>query len=127
MTNGENQNPNEKQDKDEVDIYLNSIGDFLRLPRGDGESVTYQFFNDKSKRELASSLFTDTATGEKKQVTKVKYIALHPQYPEQGEKPLEVPKTLAQQIEANIAKNHCLLEITRHGTGPNTRYTVTAA
>lgn len=54
-------------------------------------------------------------------------MVLDPNYPDEGEKPLEAPKTLAQQIEANIVKGHCLQEITRHGTGPNTRYTVVAA
>jgi hypothetical protein len=125
----QNRNPdkNENTPKDEVDAFLNSIGDFLRLPQKDGESVTYQFFRDKSKRELVERTFRDPVTDEIKPQIKVKYSALHPHYPEQGEKPLEVPKTLAQQIEANIAKGHCLQEITRHGTGPNTRYTVTAA
>lgn len=56
----------------------------------------------------------------------MKYLATHPYYPEQGEKPLEVPKTLAQQIEANIEVGNLLQKIIRHGTGPNTRYTVIA-
>jgi len=30
-------------------------------------------------------------------------------------------------IEANVEKDHCLLEITRHGLGTSTRYTVIAA
>jgi hypothetical protein len=51
----ENQNPNanEKENTpiDEVDKFLNSTEPFLRLPKRDGESVTYQFLNDKSKRE----------------------------------------------------------------------------
>jgi DNA polymerase II large subunit len=132
-TGKQNQNQNQISDenentpKDEVDGFLNSIGDFLRLPQRDGESVIYQFFNDKSKRQLVERTFRDPVTHEIKPQIKVKYSAIHPHYPEQGEKPLEVPKTLAQQIEANVAKGHCKLEITRHGTGPNTRYTVTAA
>jgi hypothetical protein len=39
----------------------------------------------------------------------------------------DCPKTLAQAIEANLAKNHTALEITRHGIGVNTRYSVVAA
>jgi muconolactone delta-isomerase len=122
----QNSNKNDKTQADEVDMFLNSTGDYLRLPKRDGESATYQFFNDKSKRELVQTTFRDPVTDEIKPQIKVKYSAIHPYYPEQGEKPLEVPKTLALQIEANIAKGHCLQEITRRGTGPNTRYTVTA-
>lgn len=131
MSNGKekpeiNANNNENKQIDEVDMFLNSTGDYLRLPKKDGESATYQFFNDRSKRELVRTTFRDLMTDEIKPQIKVKYSAIHPYYPEQGEKPLEVPKTLAPQIEANIAKGHCLQEITRHGTGPNTRYIVTA-
>lgn len=121
-----NANNNENKQTDEVDMFLNSTGDYLRLPKSDGESATYQFFNDKSKRELVKTTFRDPMTDEIKPQIKVKYRAIHPNYPEQGEKPLEVTKTLALQIEANIAKGRCLQEITRHGTGPNTIYTVTA-
>jgi muconolactone delta-isomerase len=121
-----NANNNENKQTDEVDMFLNSTGDYLRLPKRDGESATYQFFRDKSKRELVKTTFRDPMTDEIKPQIKVKYSALHPYFSEQGEKPLEVPKTLALQIEANIAKGRCLQEITRHGTGPNTRYTVTA-
>jgi hypothetical protein len=46
---------------------------------------------------------------------------------DQSEKKLEVPRTLAYQIEKNIDRNHLVLEITRHGQGLNTRYTVVAA
>lgn len=125
----QNSNINKKENTpiDEVDRFLSSTGDYLRLPQRDGESVTYQFFRNKSKRELVKTTFRDPVTDEIKPQIKVKYSALHPHYPEQGEKPLEVPKTLAQQIEANINKNHCLQEITRHGIGPNTRYTAIAA
>jgi hypothetical protein len=120
-------NQSEKQNKDEVDRFVNSTGDFARLPQRDGESSVFQFFKDKSKRELAIRTFEDPITHEKIETTKVKYKVLIPDAAEQGEKSLETPKMLAQQIEANINKNHCLLEITRHGTGPNTRYTVIAA
>lgn len=59
----ENENENENPDSngkespkiDEVDKFLNSIGDYLRLPQRDGESVTYQFSKDKSKRELVQT------------------------------------------------------------------------
>jgi hypothetical protein len=93
----------------------------------DGETVVFQFFKDKSKRELTTRTFEDPVTHEKTETIKVKYKVLVPGAADQGEKSLETPKMLAQQIEANINKNHCLLEITRHGTGPNTRYTVIAA
>jgi hypothetical protein len=47
-------NPNEKTNKDEVDRFVNSTGDYARLPQRDGESVVFQFFKYKSKRELAT-------------------------------------------------------------------------
>lgn len=47
--------------------------------------------------------------------------------PDQGEKLLDVPKTVAIDVEANLAKGRTLLDITRHGNIPNVRYTVTAA
>ena len=86
-----------------------------------------QFFNDKSKRELIDRTFEDPQTGEKKITRRANYKVLLPQYVDQGEKNLEVPKTLAQQIELNIVRGHCLLEIVRHGVGTNTRYQVVAA
>ena len=46
---------------------------------------------------------------------------------EEDEKSLDVPKTLSQVIVANLAKGHTNLEITRHGTGLGTRYTVIVA
>ncbi len=126
----ENQHPdsngNENPQIDEVDRFLNSIGEYLRLPQRDGEFITYRFSKDKSKRELVKATFRDPVTDEIKPQIKVKYLAIHPQFTEQGEKPLEVPKTLAQQIEANIEAGHLLQKIIRHGTGPNTRYTVIA-
>jgi hypothetical protein len=104
-------NTNEKQNKDEVDRFVNSTGDFARLPQRDGESAVFQFFKDKSKRELATRTFEDPVTHEKTETTKVRYKVLIPDAADQGEKSLETPKMLAQQIEANIKKNHCLLEI----------------
>jgi hypothetical protein len=89
--------------------------------------MTYQFFNDKSKRKLVSRPFIDPITKEVKSQTKIEYAVIDPHDPEQGEKLLDVTKTLALQIEANIAKGHCLQEITRHGTGPSTRYTSIAS
>jgi hypothetical protein len=127
MLNQPQEDSNEKHNKDEVDKFVNSTGDFARLPQRDGESAVFQFFNDKSKRELATRTFEDPITHEKTETTKVKYKVLLPDAADQGEKSLETPKMLAQQIEANINKNHCLLEITRHGAGPSTRYTVIAA
>ncbi|MGH9925533.1 MAG: hypothetical protein ACRD5B_09165 [Nitrososphaeraceae archaeon] len=57
MSNQDRQNKNEIQEKqyqnknedhsqqlDEVDAYISSAGKYLRLPRRDGDSVTYQFF-----------------------------------------------------------------------------------
>jgi hypothetical protein len=121
------ENQNEKQNKDEVDRFVNSTGDFARLPQRDGETALFQFFKDKSKRELTTRTFEDPVTHEKTSTIKVKYKVLVPDAADQGEKSLETPKLLAQQIEANINKNRCLLEITRHGIGPNTWYTVIAA
>jgi hypothetical protein len=42
--------------------------------------------------------------------------------PDAGEKKLDTPKTLAQQIEDNIRRGKTLLEIVRHGMGTKTRY-----
>jgi hypothetical protein len=58
---------------------------------------------------------------------RVEYNVIDPNQPDQGEKLLDVPKTVAQMIEVNVEKDHCLLEITKHGLGTNTRYTVIAA
>jgi len=68
----QNSNKNDKTQADEVDMFLNSSGDFLRLPKRDGESMTYQFFNDKSKRELVKTTFRDPVTDEIKPQIKVK-------------------------------------------------------
>ena len=121
-----NANNNENRQTDEVDMFLNSTGDYLRLPKRDGESATYQFFKDKSKRELVKTTFRDPMTDEIKPQIKSSTAQFIPTIRSKGKSHLEVPKTFALQIEANIAKGHCLQEITRRGTGPNTRYTVTA-
>jgi hypothetical protein len=76
---------------------------------------------------LATRTFEDPVTHEKTETTKVRYRVLIPDAADQGEKSLETPKMLAPQIEANINKNCCLLEITRHRKGSSTRYTVIAA
>lgn len=110
---------------DEVDSFLKSTSKYIRLPQRSGESITYQFFNDKAKRKLVTKVFVDPVTKqENPPQTKVEYTVLDPTQVDQGEKLLEVPKTLAHQIEANVSKGNCLLEITRYGTGINTRYTV---
>lgn len=114
-------------EKDEVDVYVSSTGDFVRLPQRDGEPVQYQFFNDKTKRTLVTRVFTDNKTGEKTESQKVQYMVLLPEDREAGEKKLDTPKTLASQIEDNIRRNHNLLDITRRGIGPNTRYNAIAA
>ena len=118
--------PLARQDDPQRD-YPDSTSDFARLPQRDRETVLYQFFKDKSKRELTTRTFEDPVTHERTSTLKVRYKVLVPDAADRGEKSLETPKLLAQQIEANINKNHCLLEITRHGTGPSTRYTVIAA
>jgi hypothetical protein len=135
LSNQDRQNKNEIQERrdrnkddysqntDEVDAFIRSPGNFLRLPQNDGESTIFQFFKDKSKRKLVSRPFIDPITKEVKPQTKIEYVAIDPHDPEQGEKLLDVTKTLALQIEANIAKGHCLQVITRHGMGPSTRYT----
>ncbi|MGH9988590.1 MAG: hypothetical protein ACRD8W_32050 [Nitrososphaeraceae archaeon] len=112
----------------EVDLFLNSSGKYARLPIRDGETKTYQFINDKSKRKLVKKRFKDPATGEEKgpEQTKVEYPVIDQMIADQGEKLLDVPKTVALDVEANLAKGRALLEITRHGNVPNVRYTVTA-
>ena len=69
----------------------------------------------------------DPATRQEKLVKKIRYLVIDPNLPDMGEKELDTPRTLAQQIEANIARNHTLLEITKRGEGANTRYYVIAA
>ena len=115
-------------EQDEVDKFVNSTSKFVNLPKRDGESSTYQFFKDKTKRKLVTKTFTDPITHQTKAPQiRVEYNVIDPNQTDQGEKLLDVPKTLAQMIEANVEKDHCILEITRHGLGTNTRYTVIAA
>jgi hypothetical protein len=110
---------------DEVDAFLKSK--YVNLPTREGESLTYQFFNDKSKRKLVTKKFTDPVTKQEKIQQKVQYFVIDPIMADQGEKLLEAPKLAAQQIEANLAKGRTLLEITKHGISTNTRYTVIPA
>ena len=81
-------NQNEKQNKDEVDRFVNSTGDFARLPQRDGETALFQFFEDKSKRELTTRTFEDPLTHEKTSTIKVRYKVLVPDAADQGEKTL---------------------------------------
>lgn len=112
---------------DKVTEFLNSGGDFAKLPAEDGGKKVYQFFADKNKRRLVIKRFIDPKTKEAKDPqTRVQYDVIDPTQAEGGEKQLECPKTLAQQIEDNINKGHCLLEITRRGTGVNSRYSAIA-
>lgn len=117
----EKNNSNQNQ-KDEVDRFVSSTGDFARLPDRDGGTVTYQFFADKSKRRLVEREFTDKSSGQVTVSQKVEYMVTLPEDPDAGEKKLDTPKTLAQQIEDNIRRGKTLLEIVRRGMGTNTRY-----
>jgi hypothetical protein len=114
-------------EQDDVGRFINSTSKYVNLPKMDGESLTYQFFKDRTKRKLVTKTFTDPLTNQQKPQTRVEYNVIDPNHIDQGEKLLDVPKTVAQGIEANVEKDHCLLEITRHGLGTNTRYTVIAA
>jgi hypothetical protein len=76
---------------------------------------------------LVSRPFADPITKQETLVKKIRYLVIDPSSPDIGEKELDTPRTLAQQIEANIAKNHTMLEITKRGEGANTRYYVIAA
>jgi hypothetical protein len=122
----QNHEPNSTFD-DEVDAFLKSNSRYVNLPRREGESLTYQFFNDKSKRKLVTKKFTDPITKQEKIQQKVQYFVIDPTMADQGEKLLEAPKLAAQQIEANLVKGRTLLEITKHGISTNTRYTVIPA
>lgn len=111
-------NNNTTFEQDEVDTYINSTSKYVNLPKRDDESFTYQFFKDKSKRKLVTKTFTDPITNQQKAPqTRIEYMVIDPNQTDQGEKLLDVPKTLVQGIEANVAKNHYLLQITRHGLG----------
>ena len=119
--------PSATSEQDEVDKFINSTSKYVNLPKRDGESSVYQFSKNKAKRKLVTKTFTDPITHQPKTPqTRVEYNVIDPNQTDQEEKLLDVPKTLAQMIEANVEKNHCLLEITRHGLGTNTRYTVIA-
>src|SRR6266516_1106860 len=83
---------------DEVDTFLKLNGRYANLPRRDGESSTYQFFNDKSKRKLLTKKFVDPITKLEKTQQKIQYSVIDPTMAEQGEKLLEAPKLTAQQI-----------------------------
>lgn len=117
-----NSNQNQNTQKDEVDRFVSSTGDFARLPDRDGGTVTYQFSSEKSKRKLVDREFTDKSSGQVTVSQKVEYMVTLPEEPNAGEKKLDTPKTLAQQIEDNIRRGKTLLEIVRHGMGTNTRY-----
>lgn len=134
MSNDINLETNQEQviiQEDEVDGFLRSASingtRFVTLPKKDGESKIYQFPIEKSKRTLVSRPFVDPITKQETLAKKIRYLVIDPSSPDQGEKELDTPRTLAQQIEANIAKNHTLLEITKRGEGVNTRYYVIAA
>ena len=111
-----------QNEKDDVDRFISATGDFVRLPDRDGGTVTYRFFNDKSKRRLVDREFEDKSTGQVTMSQKVEYTIKLPDDPEAGEKKLDTPKTLAQQIEDLIRRNKTLIEIVRHGMGTKTRY-----
>jgi hypothetical protein len=126
--NSDISNNNNLQEQDEVDKFINSTSKYVNLPKRDGESFVYQFFKDKTKRKLVTKTFIDPLTHQPKTPQiRVEYNVIDPNQLGQEEKLLDVPKTLAQAIEANVEKDHCLLEITRHGLGTNTRYTVIVA
>jgi hypothetical protein len=113
---------NNNNQKDEVDRFVSSTGDFARLPDRDGGTITYQFSSDKQKRQLVNREFTDKSTGQVTVSQKVEYMVTVPDDPDGGEKKLDTPKTLAQQIEDNLRRGKTRLEIIRHGVGVNTRY-----
>ena len=71
---------------DEVDAFLKSNTKYANLPRREGESLTYQFFNDKSKRKLVTKKFTDPVTKQEKVQLKVQYSVIDPTMADQGEK-----------------------------------------
>lgn len=99
---------NQNQNKDEVDRFVSSTGDFARLQDRDGGTITYQFFANKSKRQLVQREFTDKSTGQVTVSSKVEYMFLIPEDLEAGEKKLDTPKTQAQQIEYNLGKGKTL-------------------
>ena len=111
-----------QNEKDDVDRFISATGDFVRLPDRDGGTVTYRFFNDKSKRRIVDREFEDKSTGQVTVSQKVEYMVNLPDDPGTGEKKLDTPKTLAQQIEDLIRRNKTLIEIVRHGVGTKTRY-----
>ena len=119
--------PSATSEQDEVDKFINSTSKYVNLPKRDGESSVYQFSKNKAKRKLVTKTFTDPITHQPKTPqTRVEYNVIDPNQTDQEEKLIGCTKTLAQMIEANVEKNHCLLEITRHGLGTNARYTVIA-
>jgi hypothetical protein len=64
---------------DDVDRFINSTSRYMNLPKRDGESLTYQFFKDKSKRKLVIKAFTDPITNQQKApTTRVEYDVIDP-------------------------------------------------
>jgi hypothetical protein len=98
---------------------------FMKLPSGDG-SIVAQFFKDKRTVEIIDKEFTDPKSQEKRIVKRVNYKVIDPEHREEGEKNINVPRTLAQKIEMNKSRGHYLLELIRTGTGLNTKYDVIA-
>jgi hypothetical protein len=115
-------NERNENTKDAIDAWLSATGDFVRLPDHDGGSVRYQFFSEKAKRRLVEREFIDKSSGQVTTSEKVEYTVTIPDNPDSGEKKLDTPKTLAQQIEDNIRRGKTLLDIVRHGMGTKTRY-----
>lgn len=112
------------------DAWVNDTGggDYMRLPQNDGGTIVAKFSKDKSKRRLVRKTFEDKKTGQRNESIKAEYLVIDPNNAlDQKEKRLEVPKTVAYQIEKNLERNHLIQEITRKGTGLSTRYTVVAA
>ena len=105
ISNTNDNNIQNTYEQDEVDKFINSTSKYVNLPKRDGESSVYQFSKDKTKRKLVTKTFTDPITHQPKTPqTRVEYNVIDPNQTDQGEKLLDVPKTLAQAIEANVGK-----------------------
>jgi hypothetical protein len=126
--NNQNENQNEGiEEMSEFDKWLNKTPDFIRLPKEDNEAIKVLHPKDwKDKRELVTRDFEDKKTGQKTPTVRAKYMVRIPDVLDQKEKSLEAPKTLARQMEDNLAEGKYLHKIVKHSVSGQTRYTVIA-
>jgi hypothetical protein len=119
------QTPNNQNNNNDFDAWLNEkpVSKFVNLPRN-GSTITVQFFNGREPRLVEREFDDPEAPNGIKKVKKAQYDVLVPGLEEEGQKWLEAPKTLAEQIRDNMGAGHYLQKIKGTGTGRSVRYSV---